>query len=93
MTEKREKLTRLTFPCMIALVKKTVAHTFLPSFDNALRSGNFATMVTGRDRSPLYLTKLSIRKFTAMVKNKSTGQGHDINNTFSKFLVLHYKRS
>ena len=47
----------MTFLCMTALRNKTVAHTFLPSFDNAngrvcqerlLRSRNFATMVTCR---------------------------------------------
>ena len=31
--EKRKKLTCMTFLCMIALRNKTVAHTFLPSFD------------------------------------------------------------
>ena len=45
----------MTFLCMIALRNRTVAHTFLPSFDNAngrlcqerlLRSRNLATMVT-----------------------------------------------
>ena len=34
MAEKKTKLTR-TFLCMIALRNKTVADTFLPSFDNA----------------------------------------------------------
>ena len=45
----------MNFRCMIALRKKTVAHTFRLSFDNAndripqerfLSSRNFATMVT-----------------------------------------------
>ena len=45
----------MTFVCMSALGNKTVAHTFLLSFDNAngrlcqeklLRSRNFATMLT-----------------------------------------------
>ena len=44
----------MTFLCIIALRKKTVAHTFLPSLDNAngllceerlLRSRNFATIL------------------------------------------------
>ena len=30
-----KKMTCMTFQCMIALRNKTVAHTFLPSFDNA----------------------------------------------------------
>ena len=45
----------ITFVCMSALGNKTVAHTFVPSFDNAngrlcqerlSRSRNFATVVT-----------------------------------------------
>ena len=53
--KKTKKLTRTTFLCMTALKNKTVAHTFLPSFNNAndrlcqegvLGSRNFATMVT-----------------------------------------------
>ena len=53
--KKHEKLTCMTLLCMIALRNKTVAHTFLPSFDNAngrlcqeklSRSRNFATMLT-----------------------------------------------
>ena len=53
--KKMKKLTCMTFLCMIELRSKTVAHTSLPSFDNAngccceerlLRSRNFATMVT-----------------------------------------------
>ena len=47
--------TCMTFLSLIVLRNKTVAHTFLPSFDNAnsrlcqerfLRSSNIATMVT-----------------------------------------------
>ena len=34
MAEKTEKLTCMTFLCMIALRNKTVAHDFRPSFDN-----------------------------------------------------------
>ena len=54
MAEKAIKMTCMTFLCIIALRKKTVAHTFLPSFDNAngplgqerlLRSRNFATIL------------------------------------------------
>ena len=51
-----KKLTCLTFLCMIALRNKTVPHSFLLSFDNALngrpyqerllRSKKFASMVT-----------------------------------------------
>ena len=52
--KKRKKLTFVTFLCVIALSNKTVAHTFLASFENAngllhqqrlLRSRHFATMV------------------------------------------------
>ena len=55
MTENRKKLTRVTFLCMIALRNNMVAHTFLPSFDNAngrlcqerlLRCRHFGNMVT-----------------------------------------------
>ena len=36
MAEKYEKIDNcVTFLCMIALRNKKVAHTFLPSFDNA----------------------------------------------------------
>ena len=54
MAEKTIKMTCMTFLCIIALRKKTVAHTFLPSLDNAngllcqerlLRSRNFATIL------------------------------------------------
>ena len=53
----------MTFLCTIALRNKTVAHTFLPSLDNAdgrlykerfLRSRNFASMVMLRHTSLLY---------------------------------------
>ena len=53
----------MIFLCVIAPSTKTVAHTFLPSFDSAngclyqkrlLRSRNFATMVTRRHNSPHY---------------------------------------
>ena len=53
----------MTFLCIIALRNKTVAHTFLPSFDDAngrlchgrlLRSRKLATKVTWRHNSPLY---------------------------------------
>ena len=58
-------MTWMTFLCIIALRNKTVAHTFLPSFDNAngrghlckerlLRSRNFASMVMRRHTSLLY---------------------------------------
>ena len=48
-------MTCMTFLYIIALRNKTVAHTFLPSFDNAndrlcqerlMKSRNLATMVT-----------------------------------------------
>ena len=51
---KKTDMYSMTFWCMIALGNKTVAHTFLPLFNNAnshrcqegsLRSWNFATMV------------------------------------------------
>ena len=54
MAEKTIKMTYMIFLYIIALRKKTVAHTFLPSFDNAngplgqerlLRSRNFATIL------------------------------------------------
>jgi len=73
MTEKKdEKLTRMNFLC-IALRDKTIAHTFLPSFDSAndrlcqeklLRIRIFETMVTWRHNSPLYsdLTELFNRR-------------------------------
>ena len=61
--KKTKKLTRMNFLC-IALRDKTIAHTFLPSFDSAngrlcqekfrLRFRIFATMVTWRHTSPLY---------------------------------------
>ena len=52
---------------MITIRNKTIAHTFLPSFDNAngrlcqerlLRSRNFAAVVTLRYTPPLYLSHL-----------------------------------
>ena len=52
--QKTIKMTWMTFLCIIAHRKETVAHTFLPSFDNAngrlgqerlLRSRNFATIL------------------------------------------------
>ena len=54
----------MTYQCMIALGNKTVAHTFLLSFDNVngclcqekwLRSINIDTMVTWRHTSVLYI--------------------------------------
>ena len=59
--KKTKKLTRMNFLC-IALGDKTIARTFLPSFDTAndrlcqeklLRSRIFETMVTWRYTSPL----------------------------------------
>ena len=56
-------MTWITFLCTIALRNKTVAHTFLPSLDNAdgrlckerfLRSRNFASMVMWRHTPLLY---------------------------------------
>ena len=52
--QKREKLTCMTFLCVIAHQEQNEAHTFLPSFDNSdgrlcqerLRSRNRATLVT-----------------------------------------------
>ena len=53
--KRMKKLTSTTFLFMIAVRNKTVAHTFLPPFDDAngrlcqerlLRLSNFATMVT-----------------------------------------------
>ena len=53
----------MTFMYMIAIRNKTVAHAFLPSFDNTngrlyqerlLRSRTFATMVMSHYISPLY---------------------------------------
>ena len=62
--KKTKKLTRTTlFLSMIALRNKTVAHAFLPSFDDAnnrlcqerlLWSRNFATMVMWRHTFPFY---------------------------------------
>ena len=54
--QKREKLTCMTFLCVIAHQEQNEAHTFLPSFDNSdgrlcqerLRSRNRATLVTWR---------------------------------------------
>ena len=76
----------MTFLCMIALRKnKTVAHTFLPSFDNANRrlsqvrllwSRNFATMVTWRHTIVKKFRNWSWRKF----------------NTESLFLNSRYNR-
>lgn len=63
--KKRKEMTRMTFPCIVALWNQTVAPTFFPSFDNAngrlcqerlLRSTNVATMVTWRHTSPLHWT-------------------------------------
>ena len=60
---KDEKIWHAWLLCMIALRNTMVAHTFLPSFDNAnghvcddrlLRSRNLATMVTWRHSSPPY---------------------------------------
>ena len=67
-----KKLECLTFLCMIALRNKTVAHSFLPSFDNAngrpyqerlLRSKNFVSMVTWRHTLLLYDDKLLVSMF------------------------------
>ena len=61
--ERKKKNTWMTFLSTIALRNKTVAHTFLPSLDNAdgrlckerlLRSRNFASMVMWRHTSLLY---------------------------------------
>ena len=58
-----KRLTCITFLCMIKHRNKTVAHTFLPSFDHAnvrlcqerlLWSRKFAIMVTWRHTSSLY---------------------------------------
>ena len=63
--KKRNKLTRMTFSCTVALWNKTVASSFFPSFDNAngricqersLRTTNFATMVTWHHTSSLHWT-------------------------------------
>ena len=76
----------MTFLCLIALRKnKTVAHTFLPSFDNAngrlcqvklLWSRNFATLVTWRHTIVKKFRNWSWRKF----------------NTESLFLNSRYNR-
>ena len=76
----------MTFLCMIALRKnKTVAHTFLPTFDNANRrlcqvrllwSRNFATMVTWRHTIVKTFRRWSWREF----------------NTESLFLNSRYNR-
>ena len=72
-----KKSTCLTFMCMIALRNKTVAHTFLPSFDNKktaiyvnkllLRSRNFATMVRWRFTSPPYNVRFPKRTLLELV--------------------------
>ena len=58
-----DNIDKYDFPVHDCTRSKTVAQTFLPSFDNAngrfcqeklLRSRNFATMVTWRHTSPLY---------------------------------------
>ena len=63
MAEKPRNLICITFLCMIALMNKTVALTFLPSLLNAndficqerlLRSRDCVTMVTWRHTFPLY---------------------------------------
>ena len=67
----------MTFLFMIALRNKTVAHNFLPSFENAndrlcqerVRSRKFATMVTWRRNSLLYWKKqmnILTAKYAAM---------------------------
>ena len=65
--KENEKIDR-TFLCVIAPRNKMVAHTFLPSFNNAnghlcqqrlLRFRNFATMVTWRHTSPPYYLHVS----------------------------------
>ena len=61
--KKTKKLICITFLWMIALRNKTLAHTFLPSLDNAngricqerkFRSRDFVTMVTWRHTSPFH---------------------------------------
>ena len=73
----------MTFLCVIALRSKTIAHTFLPSFDNAngrfcqerlLRSRNFATMVTWRHTSPLYYV---FTKYSAPMISWSVSRGSE----------------
>ena len=68
--QKREKLTCMTFLCVIAHQEQNEAHTFLPSFDNSdgrlcqekLRSRNRATLVTWRHTFLYWAKKKELEK-------------------------------
>ena len=68
--QKREKLTCMTFLCVIAHQEQNEAHTFLPSFDNSdgrlcqerLRSRNRATLVTWRHTFVYWAKKKELEK-------------------------------
>lgn len=93
--KKRKKSTCMTFPCMIALgspyFSSIVRQCKWPSVSRKIIEirkcsyhGNVTSQVSSLSNKALYT------EIHSYGKNKITGQGPDIMNTFSKFLVFHY---